>query len=198
VVDEQVAIVDTGNFASNQIASERNFVARDEDPADVASLVALFDADWGRAAPDLSCTRLVVSPVNSRARVLALISGAQTSLTVESMEFADSDVLVAVVERAAAGVDVRVLLADPGWISANANAAAGLQARGLAPRWLADPALHVKAIVADGARAYMGSENLSYTSLNSNREVGLIVTELDAVALMAATFETDWAAATPF
>ena len=31
-----------------------------------------------------------------------------------------------------------------------------------------------------------------------NREVGLVITEPDGVATMQSTFETDWAAATPF
>jgi phosphatidylserine/phosphatidylglycerophosphate/cardiolipin synthase-like enzyme len=60
------------------------------------------------------------------------------------------------------------------------------------------PAIHVKAIAVDGARAYLGSENLSWTSLNENREVGLIAYEPDVLQTMGVTFEKDWAAATPF
>ena len=56
----------------------------------------------------------------------------------------------------------------------------------------------MKAIVADGARAYTGSENLSYTSLNKNREVGVVLTEKLAISAMVTTFDKDWAIATPF
>jgi phosphatidylserine/phosphatidylglycerophosphate/cardiolipin synthase-like enzyme len=56
----------------------------------------------------------------------------------------------------------------------------------------------VKAIVVDGAAAYAGSENLSYTSLSKNREVGAIFDEPANDAAMQATFATDWASATPF
>jgi phosphatidylserine/phosphatidylglycerophosphate/cardiolipin synthase-like enzyme len=58
--------------------------------------------------------------------------------------------------------------------------------------------VHVKSIVVDGARAYIGSENLSYTSLSKNREVGLGVTDAAAITSIAHTFDADWAAATPF
>src|SRR5262249_402247 len=58
VVDDREAIISTGNFPADLIADERNYVARDDDPDDVASLAKVFDADWMRATPDLTCTRL--------------------------------------------------------------------------------------------------------------------------------------------
>jgi phosphatidylserine/phosphatidylglycerophosphate/cardiolipin synthase-like enzyme len=177
---------------------ERNFVVHDEDPQDVSTLVALFDADWSRQTPDLSCTRLLISPVNSKPRLLALINGATRTLVIESMQFADSDVRSAVVARKAAGVDVRVLLADPSWITANTAAATFLAGSQIPVRWLGSPNVHVKAMVVDGATAYAGSENLSWTSLTKNREVGVITTEAVPVKAIADTFEQDWAAATSF
>ena len=62
-------------------------------------------------------------------------------------------------------------------------------------RSLRSPKLHVKAIVADGTTAYLGSENLSTTSLDSNREVGLITTDAEVIRQMSATFAGDWAQA---
>jgi len=198
VIDDKEAIISTGNFALSYIQKERNFVARDDDPADVASLAALFDADWNRKAPDLSCTRLVVSPINSRARILALIDSATKSIVVESMQLADDDVRNAIAKRKTAGVDVRVLVADPSWVDTNTDAAVFCSNYGIPAKWLAAPAIHVKAIVVDGARAYLGSENLTFTSLNKNREVGLIASEPDVVKTMSDTFEKDWKIATSF
>jgi len=198
VVDDTAATVSTSNYSHTWLLAERNFVAQVRDPDDLADLTALFDADWQRAAPNLSCTRLVVSPVNARERILAVIDSATSTLLVESMQFADTEVRAHVAERQAAGVAVRVILADPAWITANADGAAFLAAAGVAPRYLTTPDCHVKAIVADEARAYVGSENLSYTSLSRNREVGLVVTEPDAIQVMTSTFEADWVGATPF
>ena len=198
VVDDAIAVISTGNYLASQMAKERNYVVRDEDPADVASLAGLFDADWTRAAPDLSCTRLLVSPINARERLLALIASATTTLDIESMQFADTEVRAAVLERKNAGVAVRVILADTGWVSSNDAAATFLTQNGIAARYLVTPAVHVKAIAVDGARGYLGSENLSWTSLNKNREVGVIAYESDVLHTMGATFDQDWAAATPF
>jgi len=193
VVDDTTAILSTGNFSKTySILLERNFVATDHDPADLADLIALFDADWQGVAPAMACTRLVVSPINARPRILDVIAGATSTLTIESMQFADTAVRQAVAARVAAGVDVRVMLADTGWGSSNTTAVAFLKTAGLAPRSI--PHLHTKVIVADGKTAYLGSENLSQTSLDHNREVGLVVTDAASIAPLATTFETDWAA----
>jgi phosphatidylserine/phosphatidylglycerophosphate/cardiolipin synthase-like enzyme len=198
LVDDTVAVISTGNYSKSYMLKERNFVLTDSDPWDIANLTSLFDADWQYLPPKLDCTRLVVSPVNAKERILSLINGATSTLVIESMQFADTSVRSAVLARKAAGVDVRVLLASPTWIDANQSAASLLASNDIPARWMSTPSVHVKAMVADGKRAYAGSENLSYTSLNKNREVGLVLTEAPAVDAIASTFEKDWASANPF
>lgn len=196
-VDDQVAVISTGNYSyTYSINLERNFVATDRDPADVADLDTLFDDDWAGSAVAMDCTRMVLSPINARARILSLIEGAQHTLTIESMQFADSQVRTAVSARVAAGVQVRAILADAGWVTANATAATYLKNLGVEVKFI--PHMHTKVIVADGAVAYMGSENLSETSLDHNREVGVIVTDASSLAPLESTFETDWAAGSDF
>ncbi len=198
VVDEQELLISTNNYSASYMAKERNYAARDTDPLDVRSIVDVFDADWNGTTPDLSCTRMVISPFNSRSDILALIGSATTSLQIESMQFADRDVTEAVIAQKNKGVDVQIVLATPTWIDANAEAAATLKAAGIEARYLDAPSVHVKAIVVDGKRAYLGSENLSYTSLSKNREVGLIVDETENLALMQSTFAADFAIAKTF
>jgi cardiolipin synthase A/B len=198
VVDDRVAVMSTGNYSKQfSIDLERNFAIVDRDPADLLDLVELFDADWAGSPPTtMACTRMVISPINARDRILALIASAQSTLLIESMQFADTDVRAAVKARIDAGVDVRILLADPSWIDANASAATFLRGLGVEPKMI--PHLHTKVIVADGARAYVGSENLSWTSLDKNREVGVIVTEATSIAPLVATFEADFTAGTVY
>jgi cardiolipin synthase A/B len=197
IVDNHVAVISTGNYSkAYSIDLERNFVATDSDPADVLDLVTLFEADWGGTAPAMQCTRMVISPINARPRVLDVIDGATQTLTIESMQFADAQVRAAVSNRIAAGVDVRVMIADVGFVSSNADAATYLKNLGVTPRWI--PHLHTKVVVADGARAYIGSENLSSNSLDHNREVGVVVTDTSSLDPLVTTFEKDWAAGTAF
>ncbi len=198
IVDDAVAVISTGNYSKAYMLKERNFVATDRDVDDVGNLARLFDADWKRESPDLSCTRLVVAPVNARTRLLDFLRAAKSEILIESMQFSDEDVRDVVLERKKAGVTVRAILADPDWIDANAKAAAPLKNAGIDVRWLKTPGVHVKAVVVDHQRAYLGSENFSRTSLSKNREIGLLVDEVKNIDLMAATFEKDWAEATKF
>ena len=197
IVDGKTAVMSTGNYSKSfSIERERNFVATDSDPADIADLVELFEADWNGTQLSMPCTRLVVSPINARQRILDVIANAKETLDIESMQFADWDVRNAVKKRVEAGVQVRVLLADANWIDANAYAVTYLKNLGVPVKWM--PHLHTKAIIADGAAAYVGSENLSSTSLDKNREVGVIVVEPQSIAPMQTTFEKDWAAGIEF
>ena len=197
VADHQVAVMSTGNYSKTySIDLERNFVATDRDPADVLDLVNLFAADWANVDPVMTCTRMVISPINARSRVIDVINSATETLTIESMQFADSAVRAAVAQRVQAGVNIRVIMADTGFVSANASAATYLKNLGLAPRYI--PHMHTKVIVADGARAYVGSENLSQTSLDHNREVGVVVTDPSSIDPLVTTFESDWTLGTAF
>lgn len=198
IVDEKEAVISTGNYAAFRMGTERNFVVRDADAADIDVLVKLFDADFNRKEPDLTCTRLLVSPVNAKQRLIDFIATAKKEVLVESMQLGDKEVRDALAARKAAGADVRVLLADPNWIDANADAATFLATKGIPARHMKEPGVHAKAVVVDGKTAYAGSINFSWTSLTKNREVGVLVDEAANVSSMRATFEKDWATATPF
>jgi phosphatidylserine/phosphatidylglycerophosphate/cardiolipin synthase-like enzyme len=67
---------------------------------------------------------------------------------------------------------------------------------GVPVKWI--PHLHTKMLVADGKAAYVGSENFSQTSLDKNREVGVILVEGSSIAPLSSTFDKDWAIGTSF
>jgi phosphatidylserine/phosphatidylglycerophosphate/cardiolipin synthase-like enzyme len=202
VVDDAVAVISTGNFPKGLVLHERNYVAKNDNHLDVKSLASVFDADWSGVDPDVSCTRLLVSPINAKPRVIDLVTSAKTTLLVESLELADPDVIAAILEKKKAGLDVRVVLADPAWNKTNDNAATAkeLALAGVDVRWIPKSRMlvHVKSVIVDGARAYLGSENMTTTSLTKNREIGLVVTDAPSLQTMATTFEADFASATPF
>ena len=132
----------------------RNYLATDDDPKDTKTIVNVFDADWNDVDPSLACTRLIVSPVNSHDRVLAEIEKAKKTLHIETLEMSDPDLLSAIEDRKAAGVDVEVLLADPKWSKSSTNAenAAELKRSGIPVRWIPKSTMlvHVKNVRHDG------------------------------------------------
>ena len=62
-------------------------------------------------------------------------------------------------------------------------------------RFLGSPYIHAKLIVGNRF-AFLGSENFSWTSLNRNREVGVMLGQPDARRLFQRC-EGDWARAQP-
>jgi phosphatidylserine/phosphatidylglycerophosphate/cardiolipin synthase-like enzyme len=54
------------------------------------------------------------------------------------------------------------------------------------------PYVHAKAIAADRRVVFTGSENLSSTSLDQNRELGLLLAETAAINAVETAFATDW------
>jgi len=192
IIDDELAVVMSANMNGYSMYSERNFGVVDHDPQDVADLAQIFERDWvGRGELDFSCTRLIVVPDNGRPRITALINGANDTLDLALMYLSDDNIRSAVLTRAAAGVQVRALLASPGWIDSNTATAAELQTGGVQSKFLTQWELHAKLIIADGV-ALVGSANMSWNSLTNNREVNVLVTEPEPTAAIAAQFEADW------
>lgn len=198
IIDGDTAVIMSANFNYGALDLERNYGAVTRDPDDIADLEAIFDSDWTQQGfADLDCTRLVVSPVNARQRVLQLVNSADATLDISAIYLADSSVRSAVIMAHDRGALVRVILADPTDFSENYDTATTLENQGITVRSLRTVDLHAKLIVADGV-ALVGSHNLSTTSLTANREVGLLVTEAAPVATIQAQFDADWAASVDF
>jgi len=200
VIDGRSSVVLSGNFNAAAVDTvttkgERNYGFVDHDPDDAARIESVFESDWtttSGAEPDLGCTRMAVSPVNSKQRILDHVASAQHTLEFEVLYLEDADVKAAILDRAAHGVAVRVLLSDPARNSQNTTAIAFFKANNIPVRALLTNYLHAKMIVADGV-VHIGSENMSETSLTKNREMGGLVFEPDSAAVAHTQFETDWA-----
>jgi len=146
----------------------------------VKDALALFEADSNRVAYKSRASDLIVSPDNARARLSTLIKGARKQLLLYDPKISDSAMLRLLHERAKNGVDVRVI----GKVT--------IRGKGLRTAKMPKPRLHVRAIVRDGAEAFIGSQSLRCLELDRRREVGLIVRNRRVARQIQATFETDW------
>ena len=198
VVDGNTALIMTFNFTPQYYATGREFGVVDTDPADASAIESTFTADWSatKTTPSKG-TNLVWSP-GSQAEMVSLIGGAKSSLLVYNEEMNDAAVTTALVSAAQRGVNVEVVMTYSGsWATAFQKlAAAGVHVRTYAPS--APLYIHAKMILTDGATAFVGSENFSPTSLEKNRELGIVLSAPAVVQTLSATFQGDWAGATPF
>lgn len=200
IVDNATLIVLTANLSrsglgGSSVARNREFGVIDTHADDVSEAQTIFQADWNRTQPVLHDSNMVVSPVNSRAKIMALFASAQTSLLIEDEEMYDvasEDALIAAAQR---GVRVQLILPD----ASNIEAAdvARLKAGGVQLVYVSAPYIHAKVIVSDGRLAFVGSENFSPTSLDQNREVGLLLADATALTTITTTFNRDWAVGQP-
>jgi phosphatidylserine/phosphatidylglycerophosphate/cardiolipin synthase-like enzyme len=171
IVDRATLAVLTLNLTGSGLGGNREYAAIDTDPVDVAAAETLFAADQIGAAAGMPGGRLVTSPESSRQTILALFAGARETLAIETEELADARAVDALVAARTRGV--AVTLAWPGPAAGAPSAFRVLAAAGATVRAVDAPPIHGKVIVADGRRVYLGSANLTATSLDANREVGL-------------------------
>ena len=198
VVDDTEALIMTFNLSPQYYKSDRDFGVLDTDPNDVAAVEQTFNADWnGQQVAAHNGDDLVWSP-NARGQLLSLIDDATSTLVVYNEEMEDPQIISALEQAAARGVNVEVHMT----YSANWKAAfAALSNAGVHIRTYAASAplyIHAKVIVADGRQAFVGSQNFSSTSLEQNRELGLVTSDPRVVASLVKTFAGDWQNATPF
>jgi phosphatidylserine/phosphatidylglycerophosphate/cardiolipin synthase-like enzyme len=203
VVNSSVAVILTANLTSRYYATSRDFGVIDSDPRDVAAITAVFNADFDHAAVTPGPgDDLVWSPTTAQASLLALINGAHHSLRIYTEEMADTAIEDALMSAARRGVTVQVVgeNTDGQYDQAYAELArAGVQIRYY--KSATGFYIHGKMILADygtpAARVYLGSENFSATSLDHNRELGLVIATPAVLAALARTFAGDFARGIP-
>ena len=179
IVDDELYVLGF-NFTKLDLEKSRSFGIVTKDPKLVKEACALFDADSTRQPYTPTHDRLVVSPESSRKILADFIEGAKKQLLIYDGKVTDRAMLKLLQARARDGVEIRVLgKAGKGVIGIDARKMPGLR-------------LHVRAIVRDGAAAFVGSQSLRKVELDGRREVGVIVSDTALAKGMQEVFEADW------
>ncbi|TVZ00798.1 cardiolipin synthase [Trebonia kvetii] len=203
-VDNRTSVIMTLNMVSADYADTRDFAVFDTSRADVAAVVATFNADYAhRKVSPPDGADLVWSPTNSQAAILAVIDGARHTLSIENEEMAYSVIITAIENAAKRGVSVKITMTrESSWD----NAFTALTKAGAHVRLYRNSTkviyIHAKAVVADAGlsdrQVYLGSENFSFSSLRRNRELGIRTTNKPVISEVSAVLAADYAGATPF
>ena len=195
ILDGKEAWIMTMNATFTSPTANREYLAVDHDAADIQEAEQIFQADFANKAIT-PVGNLLVAPVNARNKLVALIASAVQTIDVEGEEFSDTKIAAALAQKAQAGTKVRVVVASGSSSATQAQAIATVKAAGVLVVGQSNPYIHAKALVVDGSRAYVGSENFSTGSLVYNRELGLIVDTASEVAKVAAAIATDFSTGT--
>ncbi len=168
------------NFTKLDIDKSRSFAIATRDRRTVKEAENLFEADCTRQSYAPAPSNLVVSPETARDRLAKFIRGAVRSLAIYDIKVQDPDMIKLLKERAAKGVEVRLI--------------GGLKGSDgdLEVRPLRGHRLHVRAIIRDGTRAFVGSQSLRTVELERRREVGLLISNAGVTRKLMQVFESDW------
>jgi cardiolipin synthase A/B len=169
------------NFTKLDIDKSRSFSIATRDVMAVQEASKLFESDVTRKAFTAGRSNLVISPDNARSTLASFIRGARQDLAIYDAKVHDPAMIKLLKDRAAKGVQVRVL--------GNVKGKEG----GIDTRPLATMRLHARAIVRDGTRAFVGSQSLRRDELEKRREVGLIINNPTVARKLLQIFEADWA-----
>ena len=200
VIDGDTLLVMTMNLTFSSPTTNREYIATDTDPDDVSIAEQVFAADLADKSSILK-TKLLLSPqtasfVDARQRLVALIDSATKTLEVAGETLSDTKIVDALVAAKTAGVAVKIVIDQATGTDAQKAAIASLKAAGVPIVSLGKPDMHAKAIVADGKKLYVGSQNFTTNSLFSNREVGLITDAQSEVTKVQQTIIADFGAGT--
>jgi phosphatidylserine/phosphatidylglycerophosphate/cardiolipin synthase-like enzyme len=171
------------NLTKADTIKSRSFGISTKNKLAVTEALALFEADSTRQPFVPKRTHLVVSPENSRDQLTTFIKGAKQQLLIYDTNLQDPAFLKLLKQKTAAGVDVRVI-----------GKCKGLDALSVRP--LRTMRLHVRAVIRDGAHAFVGSQSLRRLELNQRREVGLLINNRSVAKRLRDVFEADWVEST--
>jgi cardiolipin synthase len=181
IVDARVLHLYGFNFTWIDMTRSRSFGVVTRNKRFVGEALKLFEADCARHPYSPGCDRFVVSPENARERLTSFIAGAKSQLLIYDPKLGDVTILRLLAERSRAGVDVRII----GKLESSRQAVSAEKYPG--------KRLHVRAIIRDGNRAFLGSQSLRKVELERRREIGLIVDDQSVVEILQRVFEEDWA-----
>jgi phosphatidylserine/phosphatidylglycerophosphate/cardiolipin synthase-like enzyme len=181
ILDGRLLHVYGFNFTVSDIDKSRSFGVVTSNKRLVQEALKLFTVDFDRQPITPSFKRLIVSPENSRDRLSAFLRGARKQLLIYDPGLTDDGMLKIITDRRKAGVEVKIIGKVEGKWNMPCEKCPGNR-------------LHVRAIIRDGRRAFVGSQSLRKLELDKRREVGLIVTDRKVVRQIQSVFEDDWAA----
>lgn len=184
IVDDRRLLVLGYNFTRRDMEHSRSFGLVLEDTRVIAQARQMYEADFARRpyVPDHGA--LVVSPFNSRAVLARLIQQARRQILIYDKRLSDELMLRLIERQARAGVEVRVI----GAVQRRLKGVATARYRGR---------LHVRAIIQDGRRLFVGSQSLRQAELDERREIGAVVSTDREVSRALRVFQQDWVASHP-
>ncbi len=194
VVDDEAAFVKSLNWETKNLTETRDYAVVTTHGHEVSEIIDCFEADWYRKSFDPGDrAHLIWCSSNGRERIAQFIDEAKDTLHLQNERYQDAVIIERLVRAARRGVKVHIMARPPHTLKVGKliEGVGGLRIMddvGIKIHKLKHLKLHAKMLLADKARAIVGSINLAPGSFDSRRELaievddGHIVKRLDHVA----------------
>jgi cardiolipin synthase len=198
VVDDEVAYVMSLNWETRNVTETRDYAIVTKHSREVEEVIACFEADWHRQPFDGGASaHLIWCNSNGRERFAHFVDRAKHSLWLQNERYQDAVIIERVVRAATRGVKVHILARPPHTLKQDKliEGVGGLrimQDVGAKVHRLKGLRLHGKMMLADDARAIVGSVNLAPGSFDGRRELAIEADDGPVVKRLAKIAQHDW------
>jgi phosphatidylserine/phosphatidylglycerophosphate/cardiolipin synthase-like enzyme len=198
VVDDETAFIKSLNWTTENFTETRDYAIVTSHPHEVEDVVKCFEADWHRKPYELrEDSHLIWCKGNGRERVAHFIDETKHTLFVQNERYQDAVIIERLVRAKERGVKVHVMARPPHTLKKDklVEGVGGLRILddvGVKIHKLKKLRLHGKMLLADGARAIVGSINLAPGSFDDRRELAIEVHDEDVVARLHEIAKHDW------
>ncbi len=198
IVDDDAAWVMSLNWEKRNVTETRDYAVVTRHAKEVAEVVQCFEADWERKpfVPPVE-SHLIWCNANGRERFAHFIDRAQDTLWLQNERYQDAVIIERVVRAARRGVKVHVVARPPHTLKKDKliEGVGGLRIMadvGAHIHKLKRIRLHGKMMLADSARAIVGSVNLAPGSFDARRELAIEVHDNHVVPALEQVARHDW------
>ncbi len=181
VVDDATAFVKSLNWETKNLTETRDYAIITSHAHEVAEIIECFEADWTRKPfKGDAHSHLIWCCGNGRDRIAQFIDDAKDSIFLQNERYQDAVIVERLVRAARRGVKVHLMARPPHKLKKEklVEAVGGMrimQDVGVKVHKLRHLKLHAKMLLADEARAIVGSINLAPGSFDTRRELAIEV-----------------------
>ena len=198
VVDESLACVKSLNWTTENLTETRDYAVVTTHAHEVDEVMKCFEADWERKSfKPKEDSNLIWCSGYGRERVARFIDGAKHTLFVQNERYQDQVIIERLVRAKERGVKVHVMARPPHTLKKEKliEGVGGMRIMddvGIKVHKLMHLKLHGKVLLADDARAIVGSINLAPGSFDDRRELAIEVHDEEVVHRLHKTAHHDW------
>jgi cardiolipin synthase A/B len=198
VVDDTTAVVKSLNWSTQNLTETRDYAIVTSHAHEVSEVAKCFEADWARKPfKAIEDSHLIWCTGPGRERVARFIDEAKHTLFVQNERYQDAVIIERLVRAKERGVKVHVMARPPHTLKKEKliEGVGGLRIMddvGIKIHKLKHLKLHGKMLLADKARAIVGSINLAPGSFDDRRELAIEVHDEAVVERLQKFAHHDW------